>query len=104
MATPEERAGLRRIRRWRLWYWALFVCAWPAFAIAIVLVRERGWWFAFLLPALVLLLFQVVHVRANRSRCPRCGELFFFQKGPLGPTGTTLPGQRECAVCRLSPE
>ena len=99
--TEEERRALARIRSRRRAYWISFLMVLPALAVAMRLAQEDGVLWAATVPLALVAVFGVAGRRVNASRCPRCGDHFFFQQGPLGPAGTTFPAQRECQSCGL---
>jgi len=97
----QEYRALRRIFRWRRTYWLTFAAVLPSIATAIGLIQQRGWLLIAGLPIAIVILHAAAWRNTNRARCPRCGEFFFLQRGPLGPMGTTLPTPRRCVHCGL---
>ncbi len=83
-------------------HWGSVIAVLPAFAIAIHLAQEFGWWWMAALPLACLFGCALGWYRTNKSLCPRCGELFFHQNGPLGPVGTMLPAPKHCQNCELA--
>src|SRR6185295_12473600 len=70
--TPEEFAGLTRIRARRRLVWIIFAIALPT-----VYLVSRLWDAAFdFVLAVAILAFGAAPVWLSRSRCPRCGERF----------------------------
>ncbi len=97
-----EKRFVRRLMFWRWAYWLSFLLTLPAIAVAIRGIQEHRPWFLAILPVGTLFLFGYSSRKVNRFACPRCGQLFFDQQGPLGPGGTTLPPITFCDSCEWS--
>jgi ribosomal protein S27AE len=65
-------------------------------------LQQPGWGPYVAPPILTLALYAVSWFRVNRARCPRCGDFFFAQRGPLGPMGTAFPLQKRCQRCGMA--
>jgi hypothetical protein len=94
--TSEEREGLRKIRRWRLWAWFLLLSYVP---VVWMVKRETN---SDLAVAPFILVWVIGFVR-NISRmafsvCPRCGQLYHSVSGT--PTFFNLLTM-QCLHCGL---
>lgn len=92
----EEREGLRKIRRRRLWFWIELAIYLPLLVLATYFTRSRliiGMFIA--LSALALVRFAA---GAAFSHCPRCGQ--YFHSTTSTPTFWNLL-TRHCLHCGL---
>jgi hypothetical protein len=94
--------ALRRIVLWRRIHWLSFVLSFLAALIVTGAFQKPGWWPYAIPLALTIGVFAFSWYRVNRARCPRCGDFFFMQRGPLGPMGTNFPLQRRCQHCGMA--
>jgi hypothetical protein len=100
--TEAQVRALERILLWRKVHWGSFLLALPAVLTLVGASQKSGWWPYAIPPAVALGVYAVSWYRVNRARCPRCGDFFFAQKGPLGPTGTSFPLQKRCQHCGMA--
>ena len=92
IVTAEIAAGLRIIRKRRLFLWALIIVYVPAVWMSLTLTRSDratavvfGIWLVFLIIAVFFV---------TSSACPRCGNLFHMH-------GITPLYLRKCLHCQL---
>jgi hypothetical protein len=93
----EERDGLRRIRRFRLWLWFFLLTYVPAIWMLRTTIHSD------IVVAVFLLIWVVGSVeftaRTAFSRCPRCGH--YFHSPDTTPSFWNLV-TRKCMQCGLS--
>jgi hypothetical protein len=94
---PEERAGLRKIRRRRLWFWIELATYLPLLLVAEHFTHPP------MIVGMLLTLSALALVRfaagAAFSHCPRCGQ--YFHSTISTPTFWSLLTRR-CLHCGLS--
>lgn len=100
--TEVQIKALQRIILWRRIHWLSFVLSFLAALIFTGAFQKPGWWPYVIPPALTIGVYAFSWYRVNRARCPRCGDFFFMQRGPLGPMGTSFPLQRRCQHCGMA--
>jgi ribosomal protein S27AE len=100
--TERQLSALRRIVWWRRAHWLRFPLSLVTILTLAGAYQKPGWWPYAIPPALSAGVYMFSWYRVNRARCPRCGDFFFAQKGPLGPMGTSFPLQRRCQHCGMA--
>jgi hypothetical protein len=100
--TEGQVRALGRIVLWRRVHWLSFALTLLAVLTFVGAFQKPGWWPYVAPPVLTLLVYGVSWYRVNRARCPRCGDFFFMQRGPLGPMGTSFPLQKRCQHCGMA--
>ncbi len=100
--TEGQIKALQRIILWRRIHWLSFVLSWLAVLTLVGAFQKPGWWPYVIPPALTVGVYAFSWYRVNRARCPRCGDFFFAQRGPLGSVGTGFPLQKRCQHCGMA--